>query len=147
MALIIAFAFIAGMLITLSRQVNGRLAHETSALGSAFWNHVVGFGVLIALALATEQIWPQAVATTPIFAWLSGAFGVVFVASGSWLIPRLGATLTGGLLVAGQMLTGVILDLVRNHDSRTWMQVMGVVLILIGVVISRRGAPRPAPSP
>lgn len=146
MALIIAFAFLAGMLITLSRQVNGRLAHETSALGSSFWNHFVGFAVLIALALTTGQMWPQGVATTPGFAWLSGALGVVFVASGSWLIPRLGAALTGGLLVAGQMLTGVILDLVRDHDSRVWMQVVGVGLILIGVVISRRGAARPASS-
>ena len=44
-----ALAFAAGLLVSLSRQLNGRLALATSPLVSSFWNHAVG---LAALALA-----------------------------------------------------------------------------------------------
>ncbi|MDP5359173.1 MAG: DMT family transporter, partial [Paracoccaceae bacterium] len=37
-----AFAILAGVLVSLSRQINGRLALSTSALESSFWNHLVG---------------------------------------------------------------------------------------------------------
>lgn len=127
-----------GMLVTLSRQVNGRLAISTSAMESSFWNHLVGFMVLVPCALIAGSLWPAEAAGAHWFAWAGGAIGVVFVASGSWLIPRLGAALTGGLLVAGQMLSSVALDLLRGVDALLWMQLAGVALILLGVYLSRR---------
>ena len=46
-------AFAAGLLIGLSRQLNGRLSLSTSAMESPFWNHIVGaiFLTLAAIAL------------------------------------------------------------------------------------------------
>ncbi len=127
-----------GMLVTLSRQLNGRLALSTSAMQSSFWNHFVGFAVLVPCALIAGSLWPAEAATAHWFAWVGGAIGVVFVASGSWLIPRLGAALTGGLLVAGQMLSSVALDLLRGVDAMLALQLAGVLLILFGVYLSRR---------
>ena len=49
MILPILMAFTAGVLVAVSRQVNGRLSLSTSALVSSFWNHVVGFVVLCAI--------------------------------------------------------------------------------------------------
>lgn len=138
MELAITIAFAAGMLVTLSRQLNGRLAMATSALGSSFWNHLVGLCALMLYALVTGSVWPADVGTAPWFAWVGGALGVAFVAGGSWLIPRLGAAMTGGLLVAGQMISGVLMDLLRSHPAGTGMQLAGVTLILGGVLISRR---------
>ena len=135
---VIALAFAGGMLVTLSRQLNGRLAMDSSALGSSFWNHLVGLAVLLAVALVAGGLWPQGTGDAPWFAWIGGALGVVFVAGGSWLIPRLGAAMTGGLLVAGQMLSGVVLDLLRDGGRNAALQAAGVALILAGVALSRR---------
>ncbi|MDS9470071.1 DMT family transporter [Paracoccus sp. MBLB3053] len=138
MAAMILFAFAAGMLVTLSRQINGRLAVETSALQSSFWNHLVGFVALAVVTVFAGSFWPDGASGAPWLAWIGGAVGVAFVGGGSWLIPRLGAAMTGGLLVAGQMLSGVVLDLARGQDAIFWMQIAGVCLILTGVFISRR---------
>lgn len=138
MTLMILLAFLGGALVTLSRQVNGRLAIETTALKSSFWNHAVGCAALAVVTLFAGSFWPQGASGAPWLAWIGGALGVAFVASGSWLVPRLGAAMTGGLLVAGQMLSGVALDLIRGQDVTLWMQLAGVVLILAGVFISRR---------
>ncbi|MFH5774917.1 DMT family transporter [Paracoccus broussonetiae] len=138
MTAMILFAFIAGMLVTLSRQLNGRLAIQTSALRSSFWNHAVGFGALAVVTLLAGSFWPEGASGAPWLAWVGGAVGVAFVGGGSWLIPRLGAAMTGGLLVAGQMLSGVAMDIARGQDAVLWMQVAGIALILGGVFLSRR---------
>lgn len=138
MASMILIAFAGGLLVTLSRQINGRLAQETSALASSFWNHIVGLAALAAVTLAAGASWPAGAAEAPWFAWAGGALGVAFVGGSSWLIPRLGAAMTGGLLVAGQMLSGVALDLLRGREAVLWLQLAGVALILAGVWVSRR---------
>ncbi|WP_134679022.1 DMT family transporter [Paracoccus ravus] len=138
MPYMILIAFVAGMLVTLSRQINGRLALESSAMQSSFWNHLVGFCVLAVAAQLSIGFWPPGASAAPWLAWIGGPLGVAFVASGSWLIARLGATMTGGLMVAGQMLSGVALDLAQGRDAVLWMQLLGVLLILWGVWASIR---------
>lgn len=138
MSVFITMALIGGMLVTLSRQVNGRLALSGSALRSSFWNHAVGFLVLATYTFFAASFWPAGASEAPLWAWLGGVFGVVFITGGSWLIPRLGAALTGGLLVAGQMLSGVALDLLRGIEGSAWMRIAGVLLILLGVWFSKR---------
>lgn len=148
MTFLVAIAFGAGMLVTLSRQVNGRLALGTSALVSSFWNHLVGLAALAAAALigavlanggdVAGLLWGGTSGTPPAVAWLGGPLGVLFIAGGSWLIPRLGAVMTGVLLIAGQMLSGVALDLARGAAGSDLMRTGGVALILAGVWVSRR---------
>ncbi|AGT07547.1 DMT family transporter [Paracoccus aminophilus] len=138
MGMFILFAFAAGMLVSLSRQLNGRLALSSTALTSSFWNHAVGLVVLAAYTLVAGSFWPEGASEAPLYAWLGGMVGVAFIAGGSWVIPRLGAALTSGLLVAGQMLSGVAMDLLRATPGSTVMRLAGVALILTGVWWSRR---------
>ena len=42
----ISFALLAGVLVGLSRQLNGRLSLSTTPLISSFWNHAIGFALL-----------------------------------------------------------------------------------------------------
>lgn len=134
----VALAFAGGLLVTLSRQINGRLAVSSSALAASFWNHLVGLAALLLWVLAVGGLWHAGAAGAPWHAWTGGILGVAFVAGGAWLIPRLGAALTGALLIAGQMLSGVALDLFRGAGGSLWMQALGVALILAGVWASRR---------
>lgn len=128
-------ALMGGVLVSLSRQINGRLALHTTAMIASFWNHVVGLVALVLIGLATGTLWPGLAPQTPLWAWLGGPVGVIFVASGSWLIARIGATMTAILVIAGQMVGGVLLDLLMGVPGHLGLRAAGVALILGGMVL------------
>ena len=138
MILFSSLALLAGILVSLSRQINGRLAVSTSPLRASLWNHVVGLAVLTFMGLVLGGLLPPADAGIPWWAWLGGPLGVVFVASGSWLIARIGAANTALLVIASQMVTGVLLDLITGEPGPLGGRVLGVGLILIGMALTRR---------
>lgn len=131
-------AFTAGLLVILSRQVNGRLSMSTTPLISSFWNHVVGFVFLTAIGLVLGGLIPANIAEMPWWIYTGGAIGVVFVASGSWLITRIGAVNSTLLVIAGQMVFGVIFDLLRGAPVTIWAAALGVILILAGMALTQR---------
>ncbi|NPD14818.1 EamA-like transporter family protein [Xinfangfangia sp. D13-10-4-6] len=133
----IFFALLAGVLVGSSRSVNGRLALTTSALMASFWNHAVGFGALVLAGLAGFSLWPEGVGAIPLWAWVGGPLGVVFIASGSWLVARLGAVVTAMMVIAGQMVSGVVIDLIRGLPGSGMMRLAGVLLIIAGMVIAQ----------
>lgn len=132
----IALALLGGILIGLSRQLNGRLALSTSAMMASFWNHFVGFVVLTGLGLGGAfLLWPD-LAAVPVWAWIGGPVGVVFIASGSWLIVRIGATATALMVIAGQMVGGVVLDLLAGTQRDPLLDGLGLLLIFAGVALT-----------
>jgi transporter family-2 protein len=145
MAIFILMAFVGGVCVSLSRALNGRLSLATSPLAESLWNHVVGLAVLAAAAtaLAGGIGGPLALALdrAPATAWIGGPLGVIFGASGSWLISRIGAANTALMVIAGQMVSGVALDLLRGLPVDLPASGAGVALIVAGTWIaqSRRG--------
>jgi transporter family-2 protein len=135
---LIAFAALAGVLVGVSRQVNGRLSLSTSPLVSSFWNHLVGFALLTVIGLVLGGLITPGAATAPWYSFIGGPLGVVFVAAGSWLIPRIGATNTALLIIGGQMISGVALDLLSTTPRPLLWSALGVALILAGMVLTQR---------
>ena len=131
-------AFLGGASVSLSRQINGRLSLSTSALHSSWWNHVVGLALLTLIALVAGGLWPDAPGDIPPWAWLGGTVGVVFIALSSWLVTRIGAAQTAVLIIAGQMVSGVVLDLVLGAPGNPLARIGGVALILAGIWVGRR---------
>lgn len=134
----IVYAFFAGVLIGLSRQLNGRLSLSTTPLISSFWNHIVGFALLCAAGLILGGLLLPGWENTPWYAYLGGPVGVIFVASGSWLVARIGATNTALLVIGGQMASGVIIDFLRGAPMTLWASALGVVLIIAGAALTQR---------
>ncbi len=133
----IALAFLAGILVAVSRSVNGRLALSTSAMWSSLWNHVVGFVALSAVALVFGGLMPDGLPEAPPTAWAGGTLGVIFVAAGSYLVARIGAVATATLVIAGQMVSGVALDLVPGQADGLVPKAAGVALILAGMGLAQ----------
>ncbi|MDP5084086.1 MAG: DMT family transporter [Yoonia sp.] len=131
-----ALAILAGVLVSLSRQINGRLALSTSALESSFWNHLVGLVFITIVALLIGGLFAGAPAASPWWAYLGGPVGVIFIAAGSWLIARIGAAQTALLIIAGQMVSGVVLDIAMGAPGNPWARIIGVALILAGMLVS-----------
>ena len=134
-------ALLAGVLVSLSRALNGRLSLATSPLTASLWNHLVGFCFLAVLAVFLGDAWPEGsgwLPDAPVRAWAGGPVGVAFVALGSLLVTRIGAALTAMLVIAGQMISGIALDLARGVPTSWALQVAGVVLILGGMWLFQR---------
>jgi bacterial/archaeal transporter family-2 protein len=134
-------SILAGILIGLSRQVNGRLSLTKGALGASFWNHLVGALALVVAAFAAWALWngpvvPPGLTSAPLPAWAGGPLGVLFVAAGSWLVARIGAANTALLVIAGQMVSGALLDTLREAEGAP-IRALGVTVILLGIAIPR----------
>ncbi|ACI58876.1 transporter family-2 protein [Rhizobium leguminosarum] len=138
MTVFILIACLGGVLVGLSRQLNGRLSISTTPLIASFWNHAVGFIVLTCLGLVVGGLLPAGAAEAPWYIYLGGPIGVVFVAAGSWAIARIGAVNTALLIIGGQMVTGVAMDYARAAPTSFWANATGIVLIVGGMMVSRR---------
>lgn len=126
-------AFAAGLLIGLSRQLNGRLSLSTSAMESSFWNHIVGAVFLTFAAVALGGLFEGDLKNVPLWAYLGGPIGVIFIAASSWLITRIGAVSTTMLIIAGQILFGILLDIMRGVPGTLSIRILGTFLILSGM--------------
>lgn len=138
MSFAITLALLGGILVGLSRQLNGRLSLSTSPLVASFWNHIVGFAALTALGLVIGGLLPPGIGKIPWYVWLGGPVGVIFVASGSWLIAKIGAVNTALLVIGGQMVSGVAFDLARGMPVALPASTAGVALILAGVALTQK---------
>ena len=137
-----ALALIAGVLVSLSRQLNGGLSMYTSALQSSFWNHIVGFAFLTAIGVVAGGLWIGDPWGAPWWAYLGGPIGFVFIAASSRAVLKIGAAQTAMLIIAGQMISGVVLDIALGTAGNTVARVVGVAMILTGMLVARSG-PKP----
>jgi len=137
MIFVISVAVGAGVLVGLSRQLNGRLALSTNAMESSFWNHIVGLVFVSIAALAIGGMFEGAPMQAPWWAYLGGPIGFLFIAAGSWAINRIGAAQTAMLIIAGQMISSVLLDAAMGVDGNLCARALGVTLILGGMWVTR----------
>lgn len=142
MTLAIILPLLAGILVGLSRQLNGRLSLSTSALGASFWNHLVGFVAMTVIGLALGRLLLPWTLDAPWYVYLGGPVGVLFVTASSWAIGRVGALNTALFIITGQMICGLLLGVLRGQITNTWLGGLGVMLIVAGILVSRQGRAR-----
>lgn len=79
--------------------------------------------------------------TAPAYAWLGGILGAMYVTIIILAFPRLGPALAFALLVAGQMITSLLMEhfdiLVAQQHTITPWRLGGVALIIVGVILVR----------
>lgn len=134
----------AGALLPVQAGLNARMGH---AVGSAAWASLISFAVGLAAMLAYVTVtkqgmqWSQ-VKTIPGYTWAAGALGAFYVTVVILAFPRLGAALTFGLIVAGQLAIALALDhfniLVQAQHSVNIYRIIGAVLIVAGVILIRK---------
>jgi transporter family-2 protein len=106
---------------------------------SSFWNHIVGLGFITVIALLVGGLFAGEPTASPWWAYLGGPVGVIFIAAGSWLIARIGAAQTALLIIAGQMISGVVLDIIMGAPGDLCARAAGVGLILAGMWVAQGG--------
>lgn len=136
----------AGALLPIQALINARLGVR---LGSPLWGAatqnfvgvLVMLGVIAVLRPAAPS--PGQVAAVPLWAWLGGAMGMIYVISAMTAAPQLGAgrTITGA--VVGQILCAMLLDhfgVLNERRPINLTMIAGVVLLIAGAALILRRA-------
>jgi bacterial/archaeal transporter family-2 protein len=145
MILFLLLALGAGVLLPVQAGVNAQLRSGLgSPVAAALVSFLVGTAGLAAVALLLRTPLPLGrawAATTP-WQWSGGLIGAVYVLAVIVLAPRLGAATLIAAVVAGQMITSLVLDqfgLVGFPvHSLTPVRLLGAALVIAGVILIQR---------
>lgn len=76
----------------------------------------------------------------PAWMWLGGVMGAFIVLSVTFATPRIGTAATIGLLIAGQLAMGVVIDRFGLFGFQqigiSWPRALGIALLAVGAVLS-----------
>jgi len=140
----IALAFLSGAFLPIQAGLNAKLGKTVeSPVYASMLSFVIGTLGLITYILITKQSMSWAgVREAPAHVWIGGLLGAFYVTVIILAFPKLGPGLTFGLVVAGQMIISILLEhfniLVAQQNSISFMKVLGVLLVVVGVIIIRR---------
>src|SRR5437868_4798993 len=109
----LGLALILGITLAVQIPLNGRLSQFVGLIQTAVIVHATGLVtalVVMAILLRGNLLQWGAIGGAPWYAFVGGCLGVLIVLTYSYLVQRLGTTLTASLVIAAQLLTGLILD-------------------------------------
>jgi transporter family-2 protein len=137
---VVVLPMLAGFATGWQQAVNGQVRVASgSPIAATFINFVVGTTLLLIAMLvhAASAGWPTGLPANPVL-YLGGVIGVLFIAVGAIVTPVIGVLLMGFGLVAGQLTTSLVLDLVAPVAAHpiSWLTVAGTGLALIAVTIA-----------
>lgn len=150
-SLFIPLSLIAGGLLTVQAGANGQLAKAVASPFAATIIQVLIAGLLL-LVIAAFTGTAAAFGGLPEAPWwhlVGGVATALYVASTILLFPRLGAVVSVGLFIAGQMLASLSLDTLGFFGiapkSMSFAALAGTFAVLIGagaIVFGQKGAAR-----
>lgn len=139
----IVAVFAAGALLPLQALINAQLS---AGLQSPFWaavvQNLVGALVMSSVIACSRAPAPALhVAAIPLWAWIGGALGMVYVFSALMAAPRLGMTNVMTAVIVGQLASAVLLDHFGVLHERRPLNIeaaFGVALLVIGAALVLR---------
>jgi bacterial/archaeal transporter family-2 protein len=140
-----SLALIAGLAGSVQVAVMGRFGQRIGSFealaANLLFSTVIATAVLLVLRQSLSGF--ADAARSPWWYWVGGGgMGVVVVLTITVVTPRIGAAATIGILVAGQLAMGTLIDRYGwfgvEKVPLTWMRVLGVVLLAAGSVLALR---------
>jgi len=133
-------AVLIGAILPLQGLVNARLGvHVGGPVVAAFVSFLVGTVMLGLYLLVTRTpIALQGSLKLPAWIWAGGAFGAIYVACFTLLIPRIGAAGMICLAVLGQVTASLLLDqfgILQASKPVDALRILGALLVLAGVLL------------
>src|SRR5690606_32254432 len=137
--LVIIVGLLGGIAVGAQAPILNMISQRLGSMESVFIVHFGG-AVLSGLILLAQRGGALAQwQTLPWFTLLAGAFGLVVVSALNFPAPRLGAPTTTALIVAGQLVIGVLIDhfgilnvTVRPLDLG---RIVGIIVLFAGVYL------------
>ena len=141
----VALALVAGLAGSIQVAVMGRFGERVGSYEALAANLVFSALVATTLLLVLRQSlagFGEAL-RSPWWYWVGGGgMGVVVVLTITVVTPRIGTAATIGLLIAGQLAMGVVIDRYGlfgvDQVPLSWPRVLGVLLLAVGAVLALR---------
>jgi len=133
-------AVLIGAILPLQGLLNARLGTQIGGpVPAAFVSFLVGTVMLGLYLLATRTpVSLQGGLKLPPWIWAGGAFGAIYVACFTLLMPRIGAAGMVCLAVLGQVTASLLLDqfgVLQAPKPVDGLRIAGALLVLAGVVL------------
>ncbi len=140
--LLVLFALVAGLFLPLQAGVNTRLAHFVGGpVRASMVSFAVGAIVLLVVVLLFYRSGGVHARHAPWWAWLGGFLGAFYVTATVVVPVRIGAAPFFGILVAAQLVMGVLIDrfglIGFPERGLSPMRLVGVVLLVGGALLVR----------
>ena len=138
----VALAIGAGLAGSVQVAVMGRFGGRIGVLEALTFSTAVQLALSVAILLVarTGVGGLGGAFRTPAWMWLGGLMGLTVVFSITFAQPRIGATATIGILIAGQLIMGAVIDrygLFGVHQiSLSPTRLIGIALLGIGAALS-----------
>ena len=110
MALPICVAFLGGVAVALQAQFVGTMGRLIGTLESIFVTYVGGAILIAVCLLVTRSESLLRLPTVPAYLFTAGALGLVVIGSIGFTVPRLGIASVLTLVVASQLLVGLLIE-------------------------------------
>jgi transporter family-2 protein len=136
----IFLSLVAGVAGSIQVAVSGALGKRVGVLEATGFGSVVGTLLVLALVLAAGRIGgiTEAVRQPP-WLWIGGLMGAIVVTTITFTAPRIGTFATIGLLIAGQLAMGVLIDYFGLFGLEkiplSAARIVGLVLLAGGAVL------------
>ncbi len=129
-------AILAGVFTTLESSINSQLGKQLTPSIATLHSLIVGVTFIFMINLLKGNLprYAKVVSVSPI--WLIGGFfGAFIIYLSSKSIPQLGISNTIILILAGQMVSGLLLDALVNNVNINFKKMAGMILFLIGAIM------------
>lgn len=146
-ALAVWFSLLTGVVIVISRSINARLAERIGAMPGSFVNHLAGLPVTIIIAFFASPAFRgfSFSGGHPFWAYLGGILGVFGVVLFNILVPKISQFSLTVLTFAGQVASGIVLDLASGQFKADRSFIGGLVItggiglnMLVDYLVPRR---------
>jgi transporter family-2 protein len=137
----ILLALLLGVVLSVHLGMNAQVGSilRNPRMGNAIFWTIGGITAILIGLTAWDPAVFQNLRQVPIWLLTAGAMGAALVFGIAWVIPQIGAGTFFVLLIAGQVITGMILShfgvLGSPVDPITTMKVVGVLLLVTGAGI------------
>lgn len=140
----IVMVVIAGAFLPMQGSMNSKLAKAgENPVYASMISFTIGVLALVVYILLTSQnvSW-KGLKDAPSYSWLGGVLGAFYVTVIVFAFPKIGPGLTFGLVVAGQLITSIVMEhfqiMGTPHQPISLGRIVGVLLIIIGVVAVKK---------
>ena len=132
---------VAGLAGSVQVAVSGAFGKRIGVLEATAFGAIAAALIVSALVLITRQGFGGVAAglREPPWLWLNGVMGAIVVTTITYTAPRIGTFATIGLLIAGQLAMGVVIDALGLFGLERipvgWERVVGLALLAGGAVL------------
>ena len=132
---------VAGLAGSVQVAVSGAFGKRIGVLEATAFGAIAAALIVSALVLITRQGFGGVAAglREPPWLWLNGVMGAIVVTTITYTAPRIGTFATIGLLIAGQLAMGVVIDALGLFGLERipvgWERVVGLTLLAGGAVL------------